>query len=198
MWGMTNADWRGHPKRRVDFFDLKGVIESLRVPELKFRRGERQGLVLTAEILLGKKRIGFCGQLSNTEAAMLDANGPVLVTEIDLLEIAQSRQRSKLFGGLERYPAVRRDIAMFVAPNVTHAEILRVIGSANEPLLERVELFDLFTEKVGENAGENRKSLAYSLTYRDKNRTLTNEEVSAVHARIRDRLQREVRAELRE
>ena len=198
MWGMTNADWRGLPKRRVDFFDLKGVIESLRVPELKFRRGERQGLVLTAEILLGKKRIGFCGQLSNTNAAMLNANGPVLVAEIDLLEIAQSRQRSKLFGGLERYPAVRRDIAMFVAPNVTHAEILRVIGSANEPLLERVELFDLFTEKVGENTGENRKSLAYSLTYRDKNRTLTNEEVSAVHARIRDRLQREVRAELRE
>src|SRR6267143_406967 len=198
MWGMTNADWRGLPKRRVDFFDLKGVIESLRVPELKFRRGERQGLVLTAEILLGKKRIGFCGQLSNTEAAMLDANGPVLVAEIDLLEIAQSRQRSKLCGGLERYPAVRRDIAMFVAPNVTHAEILRVIDSANEPLLERVELFDLFTEKVGENTGENRKSLAYSLTYRDKNRTLTNEEVSAVHARIRDRLQREVRAELRE
>jgi phenylalanyl-tRNA synthetase beta chain len=198
MWGITSANWRGHQKRRVDFFDLKGVIESLRVPELKFRRGERRGLVLTAEILLAKKRIGFCGQLSNTEAAMLDANGPVLVAEIDLLEIAQSRQRPKLFSGLERYPAVRRDIAMFVAPNVTHAEILRVIDSANEPLLERVELFDLFTEKVGENAGQNRKSLAYSLTYRDKNRTLTNEEVSAVHARIRDRLQREVRAELRE
>ena len=198
MWGTTKANWRDHQKRRVDFFDLKGVIESLRVPELKFRRGERRGLVLTAEILLAKKRIGFCGQLSNTEAAMLDANGPVLVAEIDLLEIAQSRQRRRLFSGLERYPAVRRDIAMFVAPNVTHAEIVRVIDSANEPLLERIELFDLFTEKVGETAGENRKSLAYSLTYRDKNRTLTNEEVSAVHARIRDRLQREVRAELRE
>src|SRR5437868_5676936 len=198
LWGTMSANWRSHQKRRIDFFDLKGVIESLRVPELKFRRGERRGLVLTAEILLAKKRIGFCGQLSNTEAAMLDANGPVLVAEIDLLEIAQSRQRLKLFSGLERYPAVRRDIAMFVAPNVTHAEILRVINSFNEPLLERVELFDLFTEKVGENAGENRKSLAYSLTYRAKNRTLTNEEVNAVHARIRDRLQREVRAELRE
>ena len=198
LWGTTGANWRNYKKRRVDFFDLKGVIESLRVPELKFRRGERPSLVLTAEILFAKKRIGFCGQLSNTEAAMLDANGAVLVAEIDLLEIAQSRQRPKLFSGLERYPAVRRDIAMFVAPNVTHAEILRVIDSANEPLLERVELFDLFTEKVGGNAGEDRKSLAYSLTYRDKNRTLTNEEVSTVHARIRDRLQREVRAELRE
>ena len=198
LWGTMSPNWRSHQKRRIDFFDLKGVIESLRVPELKFRRGERRGLVLTAEILLVKRRIGFCGQLSNTEAAMLDANGPVLVAEIDLLEIAQARQRPRLFSGLERYPAIRRDIAMFVAPNVTHAEVLRVIDSANEPLLERVELFDLFTEKVGENAGQNQKSLAYSLTYRDTNRTLTNEEVRAVHARIRDRLQREVRAELRE
>jgi len=198
LWGTLAANWRDYKKRRVDFFDLKGVIESLRLPELKFRRGERHGLVLTAEILLAKKRVGFCGQLSNTEAAMLDANGPVLAAELDLQEIAQWRQRPKLFTGLERYPAVRRDIAMFVAPNVTHAEVLRVIDSANESLLERIELFDLFTEKVGQNAGQNRKSLAYSLTYRDKNRTLTNEEVSAVHARIRDRLQREVRAELRE
>ena len=198
LWGTMSANWRSHQKRRIDFFDLKGVIESLRVPQLKFRRGERRGLVLTAEVLLAKKRIGFCGQLSNTEAAMLDADGPVLVAEIDLLEIAQARQRPRLFSGLERYPAVKRDIAMFVAPNVTHAEVLRVIDAANEPLLEQVELFDLFTEKVGKNAGQNRKSLAYSLTYRDKNRTLTNEEVSTVHARIRDRLQREVRAELRE
>jgi phenylalanyl-tRNA synthetase beta chain len=61
-----------------------------------------------------------------------------------------------------------------------------------------VELFDLFTEKVAESPGETRKSLAYSLTYRDKNRTLTNDEVSAAHARIRERLKSEIRAELRE
>src|SRR6266513_2725132 len=51
LWGTTGANWRNYKKRRVDFFDLKGVIESLRVPELKFRRGERPSLVLTAEIL---------------------------------------------------------------------------------------------------------------------------------------------------
>jgi len=93
---------------------------------------------------------------------------------------------------------VTRDIAMFVGPKVTHAEILAAIASANEPLLEKVELFDLFMENDGKGMPEMKKSLAYSLTYRDKNRTLTSEEVSAVHARIRERLRNDVGAELRE
>lgn len=198
MWGDLAANWREKPERPLDFFDLKGVIESLRLPDLKFRRGEEPGLVLTADILFAKKRVGFCGQLASTEAAKLDAKGPVLVGEIDLLEITRSQERARRFKEVDRYPAVRRDIAMFVAPNVTHAEILHVIAAVQEPLLERVELFDLFTEKVSESPGETQKSLAYSLTYRDKNRTLTNDEVSAAHARIRDRLKREIRAELRE
>jgi len=87
---------------------------------------------------------------------------------------------------------------MFVEATVAHEKIMNVIAAAKEPLLERVELFDLFSEKSSGNGGEARKSLAYSLTYRDKNRTLTNDEVSAVHARIRERLRKEIDAELRE
>ena len=87
---------------------------------------------------------------------------------------------------------------MFVGPEVTDAEIVRVIEAANEPLLGKVELFDLFMENDGQKKPDMKKSLAYSLTYRDKNRTLTSEEVSAVHARIRERLRSDIGAELRE
>jgi phenylalanyl-tRNA synthetase, beta subunit, non-spirochete bacterial len=198
LWGKPSANWRVGKQRTFDYFDLKGVIESLELPELKFRRGQRPGLILTAEVLLGKKRIGFCGQLERLAAEKLDASEPVLVAEFNLAEIAHVKTKLRSFREMHRYPAVKRDIAMFVAPNVTHAEILRVIAAANEPLLERVELFDLFTEKVAGTRGETPKSLAYSLTYRDKNRTLTTEEVSAAHARIRQRLKSEIRAELRE
>jgi phenylalanyl-tRNA synthetase beta chain len=99
-----------------------------------------------------------------------------------------------MFHEIERFPAVSRDIAMIVPENVTHAQVIDLVQSEKEPLLESVELFDLFTGELGEA----RKSLAYRLTYRARSRTLTNEEVTAAHAKIRERLQRELGAELRE
>ena len=83
---------------------------------------------------------------------------------------------------------------MIVGENVPHYKILRAIENPKEPLLESVELFDLFTEAVEKG----RKSLAYRLTYRNQSRTLTNEEVSVVHAKIRERLRNDLGAELRE
>jgi len=67
-----------------------------------------------------------------------------------------------------------------------------------EPLLESVKLFDVFSGKDAEQLGPERKSLAYTLTYRDRSRTLTSDEVTAAHSRIRERLQSKLGAELRE
>jgi phenylalanyl-tRNA synthetase beta chain len=185
-------DWRGAKKRQLDFFDLKGALNT--VGAFEFRRSTQPGFVLMAEIFYQTDRIGYGGQLSATTSA----TAPVLVAEIDVERIALAKEDAKPFKEIDRYPEVTRDIAMFVGPKVTHAEILAAISSANEPLLEKVELFDLFMENDGKGAPEMKKSLAYSLTYRDKNRTLTSEEVSAVHARIRERLRNDVGAELRE
>jgi len=151
---------------------------------------------LSAEIFDGRDRIGHGGQLSS--ASSLGLMTPVLAAEIDLATIAQATESAERFKEIDRYPAVTRDVAMFVGLEVTHADIVEVIAAANEPLLEKVELFDLFMENDAKELSQARKSLAYSLTYRDKNRTLTNEEVSAAHARIRERLRNDVGAELRE
>ena len=87
---------------------------------------------------------------------------------------------------------------MIVPETLTHREVEAVIAAAREPLLTEVRIFDLFSGKDAANLGAGRKSMAYSLTYRDKNRTLTSDEVTVVHTRIRERLKREVGAELRE
>jgi phenylalanyl-tRNA synthetase beta chain len=187
-------DWRSAKKRQLDFFDLKGALNVLGTFE--FRRSEQPGFVLMAEFFYKTDRIGYGGQLSATTS--IGANAPVLVAEIDLTRIARAKEYAQPFKEIDRYPEVTRDIAMFVGPQVTHAEILASITSANEPLLEKVELFDLFMENDGQKKPDMKKSLAYSLTYRDKNRTLTSEEVSAVHARIRERLRSDIGAELRE
>jgi phenylalanyl-tRNA synthetase beta chain len=134
--------------------------------------------------------IGFGGQLSPVKS---NAPGPVYIAELhaDLLLRDELTTR---FREIEKFPAVTRDIALIVPEELSHEEILRAIEEPREPLLESVELFDLFTEKVGEA----RKSLAYRLTYRDRSRTLTSEEVNAAHAKIRERLRRDLGAELRE
>jgi phenylalanyl-tRNA synthetase beta chain len=194
VWGNTARahDWRTQAKRRLDFFDLKGAIDSLGIPALSVRRSEHRDLALGAEILSGDRVIGIAGQLSSARTA--DAPGAVFIAEVDVDLAVEARRTAKTFRELERFPAVTRDIAMIVPEKISHAEILRTIENPKEPLLENVQLFDLFTGELGEA----RKSLAYSLTYRDRSRTLTSEEVTAAHAKIRERLRRDLGAELRE
>ncbi|HLW36218.1 MAG TPA: hypothetical protein VKS98_11215, partial [Chthoniobacterales bacterium] len=120
--------------------------------------------------------------------------GPVLVAELHADLLFAATESARKFRELDRYPSVIRDIAMIVPDEISHAKILEAIENPKDPLLESVELFDLFTEKVGAA----RKSLAYRLTYRDRSRTLTSEEVNAAHAKIRERLRNDLGAELRE
>jgi phenylalanyl-tRNA synthetase beta chain len=199
LWGNAASapHWRTREKRRLDFVDLKGAIESLMIPDLSFRRGEHVDLALAAEIFLRDQRIGFGGQLSTARTSTIDVPGAVFFAELQVEQILTVEEAAKTFREIERFPAVTRDIAMIVPEKLSHAEILRLIESVNEPLLESVQLFDLFSGSES-SLGPARKSLAYRLTYRDRSRTLTSEEVTAAHAKIRERLQRELGAELRE
>src|SRR5213080_2655786 len=196
LWGnITRApNWRSQTSRGLDLFDLKGALECV-IPDLSFRPAKYPDLVLAVDIWSRDQMIGFGGQLSTTKSI---AAGPVLIAELhaDLLLVVG--ESAKKFRELDRYPSITRDIAMIVPEEVSHAKILRAIQEPKEPLLERVELFDLFAGESAAGLGSERKSLAYRLTYRDRSRTLTSEEVSAVHAKIRERLQRDLGAELRE
>ena len=193
LWGnaASAAHWRSGEKRRLDIVDLKGALES--IAALSFRRSQHVDLALAMEILSGDQAIGFAGQLS-AHAHRSMRPGAVLVAELNVDLVLAAIERA-VFREMERFPAVTRDIAMIVPEKISHEEILRAIENPKEPLLESVELFDLFS---GGEIGAARKSLAYRLTYRDRSRTLTSEEVTAAHAKIRERLQSELGAELRE
>jgi len=190
--------WRATSKRNLDIFDVKGAIEKIAGASPSFERANHPDLALAADIFIADKVIGAVGQLTAARAAAIDATSPIIVAEIELDPLAKLQSDNETFRELEKFPAVTRDIAMIVPQQVTHAEIVAVIEKAKEPLLERVELFDLFTRKEAESFGGGRKSLAYTLTYRDKNRTLTSEEVTVVKARIRELLEREIKVELSE
>jgi phenylalanyl-tRNA synthetase beta chain len=199
LWGdiARQVHWRGE-KRPLDFFDLKGAIELVRNDKLSFRRGQNSHMALAVDIVADNDLIGLAGQLSNSLSSKVDASGAVLVAEVSLDFPESSRGSHATFREFGKFPAVTRDIAMIVPEALTHEEIINEISRANEPLLENVEFFDVFTGQEAVHLGPGKKSLAYTLTYRDRNRTLTNEEVTEVHARIRERLQRELGVTLRE
>ncbi len=187
--------WRGEQTRKLDLYDLKGALEATGLGNVTLRRKEHPELALGTEVLVKGKTCGFAGQLVSGQAT---ATGPIFVAEIDLPNESEIAERAPKFVELQRFPSVSRDIAFFAPAELSHDEILAAIKAAQEPLLAAVELFDLFVGQASENSGAARKSLAYSLTYRDKNRTLSSDEVSAAHDRIRARLQSELGVELRE
>jgi phenylalanyl-tRNA synthetase beta chain len=195
LWGDLGSEvhWRNE-KRRVDFFDLKGAIELARTG-LSFRRGQHANFALAVEITVGNQTVGIAGQLTNSLGSTIGASGGVFVGEVSLDFPISGLGSRATFRELGKFPAVSRDIAMIVAEDLTHEKIWDVIFHPTEPLLERVEFFDLF---AGTEIGEGKKSLAYRLTYRDRSRTLTSEEVNAAHAKIRERLRSDLGAELRE
>jgi phenylalanyl-tRNA synthetase beta chain len=175
-------------------FDLKGALECV-IPNVSFRPGQFPDFALAVDICSADERIGFGGQFV---ASKSNAPGPVLVAEVNADLFLDRGASAKKFRELDRYPAITRDIALIVPEKLTHAEILRGIEEPAEPLLESVQLFDLFEGTEGTAPPASGKSLAYRLTYRAKNRTLTNEEVTAAHAKIRERLKRELGVTLRE
>lgn len=197
LWGNTapSAHWRSH-NRLLDYFDLKGVIESV-VAGVSLQRTERPDLVLAVNILSNRQPIGFAGQIASERLKGIGSTHPVFFAELNL-ELARPSAASPAFREIEKFPSVTRDIAMIVPQELTHEKIQAAITSANEPLLATVELFDVFGGEESQSFGAGKKSLAYALTYRDKTRTLTNDEITVVHAKIRERLQRELGVELRE
>jgi len=189
---------------------------------LTFRRSAHPDLALAAQIFWNDAPVGFVGQLDSRHARQLETEMPVCVAELDLMsfEYGETNEETRqsidgkaavkgvpatallgriAFSELSRYPAIRRDIAMIVPNELTYEKILQVIWDSNESLLEQVDFFDRYSGPEAERRfGAGKKSMAYALTYRDRTRTLTNDEITVVHAKIRERLQRELGVELRE
>jgi len=105
----------------------------------------------------------------------------VFLAELNIDVLLQRRTRARSFKVLPQYPAVVRDVAMIVEDSVTHASVLSVVKKAKPPNLVDTRLFDVFR---GKNVPEGQKSMAYTFVYRNADRTLTDEEVNNVHAKL--------------
>ena len=188
--------WRhGAASRTLDLYDLRSVLGQLAgSAEVELRPTTPPpdtggNLVLVALVLLDGQHAGGVGQLAPARAKELELRGDVLMAELKISALRAVAAGAGGFVAPARFPSVTRDLAVVVDRGLQHGEIAGVLRGAREPLLASVELFDVFTDDAGEKVAADKKSLAYSLTFRAEDRTLRAEEVNAAHARLKSALQ---------
>ena len=187
---VTERIWRAPEGPDSDLYELKGIVAEVLGGLVEFAPEEEPALALCVQVRKNGRVLGRIGQLWPADARRLDARSAVLVAELDLEAVAalETRDAAPKYREIPRFPAVTRDIALAGDAGVRHADIERVIRGVGEPLLAGVALFDVYRDPTGQKLPADRKSLAYSLTYRSAERTLTAEEVNAAHGRLREAL----------
>ncbi len=180
---------------------LKGMVEqvcvALRVPDWKTHPtsvpyGEAGSAV---ELLIEGKPAGNLAMVARRIRKEWRLFDPVAVAELSVPALLAHALALRGFRDLPAHPAVDRDVALIVGDTVRHEEIVACIRKAAPRELERVALFDIFT---GGAIGAGRRSMAYSLTYRATDRTLTDEEANAFHDQVKAALRATLGAEIRE
>ncbi len=169
--------WRGAaPKLAVH--DIRGAVESLlqktSLPAPQFEPLSAHHIVDTGwKITAGEKTLGWAGHLKPQLARALEVEEPVMAFELNLADFAALRDRNKTLQPIPKFPAVERDLAIVLDAATPAGTVTSIIQSAGGPLLEKVELFDLYT---GNQVPAGKKSLAYSLIFRAPDCTLRDEE----------------------
>jgi phenylalanyl-tRNA synthetase beta chain len=194
--------WKGADTSTVDFYDLKGVLETLldglHVSRAEFEPTEHPSYHpgRVARLRVQGDNAGVMGQLHPLvqEAFGLPDDRPVLVAEIDFEALSRHIHSIHLVRSVPRFPAVGQDIAVVVDEATPANQVQATILAGGGKLLVDVRLFDIYR---GDQIGAGKKSLAYALTFQAEDRTLTDKEVAKVQDRIVRRLERELGAKLR-
>lgn len=185
----------------ADFYVLKGIVENvLEISGLNrydFRREEKNPTFhpgKTANINVGTDVIATLGEIHPTVLDNYDISQKIVLAEVNIDKLSKYAKNVKKYVEIPKFPAVTRDIAVIVDEDIEVAQIERIIQKSARKIIEKIELFDVYRDS---KLGENKKSIAYALSFRIKERTLTDEEVNVVMEQIIKNLERELNAELR-
>ncbi len=195
--------WNENPAP-FDFFDGKGVIENLvrelAIPKLRFKAVDAAALPhlqpgRAAEVLSAGTILGWVGEIHPLAADAFDAAAPVVAFELDVDALVKSSCPARDYVDVPVFPAVSIDVAFVVNEDVSCERLVQCMTSAGGKLLEDARLFDVYRNE--ERLGAGKKSMAFALSYRAKDRTLTGEEVEKAHERLVKKVASATGAEVR-
>ncbi|MCE9563615.1 MAG: phenylalanine--tRNA ligase subunit beta [Planctomycetes bacterium] len=195
-------DPQGVKPCQYDFFDLKGVVESLatdlHLPGVTFSPAKATSWLhpmRAAEVSTNGKAVGVFGELHPKVAASFGlGERAVQVAELDLeaiLSLVPDRFPYKPFS---TFPPAKRDVAVVVPAETPAEKVLAEIRAGGGELLTAAELFDVYT---GEGIPAGTKSMAFALTYQAPDRTLGEKEIGKAHEKVEGRLRHVLKAQIR-
>ena len=199
----TDQTWN-NTVDKLRFFAGKGIVEELleqlRVPKVRFRVAEGEGYDFlqpgrAAEVLSGGTVLGWVGEIHPEAREAMDIDQIVVAFELDLDKLIKGAHNQENYHEFSPFPAVQHDLAIVVPDEVTCEDLLQRITSAGGKLLESVRLFDVYRDPI--RVGVGKKSMAFSLTYRSDDHTLTSDEVERAHGKIVTKLCKATGGEVR-
>ena len=185
----------------VDFFALKGAVEALlcaaRTPDVRFTADTETAAFhpgRCAAVWLGDTRLGTLGQIHPDVCAAYGLDGATYCAEIDVVLLHDLEGAEPVYTPLPRFPAITRDIAVVCDAAVPVGELTECICKAEKNVLRGVKLFDVYT---GVGIPEGKKSVAFSLTLRSDDGTLTDDHAEEAVRAVLDALRESFGAVIR-
>ena len=183
--------------KTVDFYVIKGIAEEVldylgysgRYSFMKQEMPKEMHPGQSAMINVNGSNIGMIGKIHPSVT-----KDDVYVLEINLDELFTKKVGKMKYKEFSKFPSINKDIALVVDKKSVSKDIEKVIKSAGGSLLTNIEVFDVYT---GVGVGIDKKSIAYSLTFSDMKKTLTDEEINGLMDKIIDAVSKKCGAELR-
>ena len=191
----------------VDFYTLKGLVENI-LEVVNINRYDIEREITNesyhpgrcANLKVGIDTIATFGEVHPEVLMNYEINKRVYLAEINITKIVKYSKANKKYTEVPKFPAAERDIAVIVDEGVQVGDIEKAITKKCKKLLkgqkglEELKLFDIYRD---ERIGENKKSVAYSLIFRDKTKSLSDDEINPVMEEITKELEEKFKAELR-
>lgn len=188
MTGSRLQDWRRAQKEEVNFFDLKGALERLLertdIAKYSFIPVEKPFLenAQSAAIMVDGQEIGYIGKISSIVLDRWDIRAKnILFAQLDVEALFDHAAKQKHFEPVPEYPSIIRDISLAIKKDVTFQQIEEIVMTSGTKFLSSIKMIE---EYMGDKIPQGYRGLVFSLTFRSAERTLREEEVAQIHARI--------------
>ncbi len=201
MTGKRDPEGWNQSKSSVDFYDVKGVVESifheLKLPEALFAVEKVERFYHTGKactIYLGHEEIGSIGEIHPDVQDSFGIDQPLYYFELNFEKLITHSSSTAKISPPSRFPETFRDIAMLISDEVDAASVVSAVKAMTINEIADVSIFDLYK---GANIPAEQKSLAIRVRYRVPDRTLTDDEVNVIHQRVVEHLVKKLNAVIR-